>query len=482
MSPGGKQDMAQFEKLTAPTEGTPIRFENGQPVVSDNPIIPFIRGDGTGVDIWPATQKVLDAAVAKAYSGTKTIKWFKVYAGDEACDRYGTYQYLPEDTLEAIRTYGVAIKGPLTTPVGGGIRSLNVALRQIFDLYSCVRPCRYYEGTPSPHKRPQDLDVIVYRENTEDIYMGVEWEADDVVGQKLRKHLNEVVIPANGKLGKRQIPEGSGIGIKPVSKHGSQRHIRKAIQHALRLEGDKRHVTLVHKGNIMKFTEGAFRDWGYELATTEFRNDCITERESWILGNLDDNPGLSAQSNARMIEPGYDSLTPEKKAEIDSEVQSVIDTIGPSHGGGKWKQMVMVDDRIADSIFQQIQTRPQEYSILATLNLNGDYISDAAAAMVGGLGMAPGANIGETAAIFEATHGTAPKHAGLDRINPGSVILSGVMMLEFLGWQEAADLITKGLSAAIADQQVTYDLARLMDPPVEPVSCSGFADAVIQHF
>ena len=482
MSPGGKQDMAQFEKLTAPTEGTPIRFENGQPVVSDNPIIPFIRGDGTGVDIWPATQKVLDAAVAKAYTGTKTIEWFKVYAGDEACDRYGTYQYLPEDTLEAIRTYGVAIKGPLTTPVGGGIRSLNVALRQIFDLYSCVRPCRYYEGTPSPHKRPQDLDVIVYRENTEDIYMGVEWEADDVVGQELRKHLNEVVIPANGKLGKRQIPEGSGIGIKPVSKHGSQRHIRKAIQHALRLEGDKRHVTLVHKGNIMKFTEGAFRDWGYELATTEFRNVCITERESWILGNLDENPGLSAQSNARMIEPGYDSLTPEKKAEIDSEVQSVIDTIGPSHGGGKWKQMVMVDDRIADSIFQQIQTRPQEYSILATLNLNGDYISDAAAAMVGGLGMAPGANIGETAAIFEATHGTAPKHAGLDRINPGSVILSGVMMLEFLGWQEAADLITKGLSAAIADQQVTYGLARLTAPPVEPVSCSGFADAVIQHF
>ncbi len=482
MSPGGNPAMAQFEKLTAPTEGKPIRFENGQPVVSDNPIIPFIRGDGTGVDIWPATKKVLDAAVAKAYSGTKTIEWFKVYAGDEACDRYGTYEYLPEDTLQAIRTYGVAIKGPLTTPVGGGIRSLNVALRQIFDLYSCVRPCRYYEGTPSPHKRPEDLDVIVYRENTEDIYMGVEWEADDPIGRELRNHLNEVVIPANGKLGKRQIPEGSGIGIKPVSKHGSQRHIRKAIQHALRLKGDKRHVTLVHKGNIMKFTEGAFRDWGYELATTEFRDVCITERESWILGNLDKNPGLNGQSNARMIEPGYDSLTPEKKAEIDSEVQSVIDTIGASHGGGKWKQMVMVDDRIADSIFQQIQTRPQEYSILATLNLNGDYISDAAAAMVGGLGMAPGANIGETAAIFEATHGTAPKHAGLDRINPGSVILSGVMMLEFLGWQEAADLITKGLSAAIKDKQVTYDLARLMEPKEDPVSCSGFADAIIERF
>jgi len=474
--------MVKFEKLTAPSTGTAIRFENGAPVVADNPIIPFIRGDGTGVDIWPATQKVLDAAVAKAYGGIKSIEWFKVYAGDEACDLYGTYQYLPEDTLEAIRTYGVAIKGPLTTPVGGGIRSLNVALRQIFDLYCCVRPCRYYEGTPSPHKRPQDLDVIVYRENTEDIYMGIEWEADDTVGQELRQYLNDVVIPANGKLGKRQIPEGSGIGIKPVSKHGSQRHIRKAIQHALRLEGNKRHVTLVHKGNIMKFTEGAFRDWGYELATTEFRDVCITERESWILGNLEKDSGLSVQDNARMIEPGYDSLTPEKQSDLDGEVQAVIDAIGSSHGQGKWKEMVLVDDRIADSIFQQIQTRPQEYSILATLNLNGDYISDAAAAMVGGLGMAPGANIGEKAAIFEATHGTAPKHAGLDRINPGSVILSGVMMLEFLGWQEAADLITKGLSAAIANQEVTYDLARLMEPQVDPVSCSGFADAVIRHF
>ena len=474
--------MAQFTKLTAPGEGKAIRFENGQPIVPNEPIIPFIRGDGTGVDIWPATQKVLDAAVAKAYGDKRRIEWFKVYAGDEACDLYGTYQYLPEDTLEAVRRYGVAIKGPLTTPVGGGIRSLNVALRQIFDLYSCVRPCRYYAGTPSPHKRPQDLDVIVYRENTEDIYMGVEWEDSDPVGQELRKHLNEVVIPANGKLGQRQIPEGSGIGIKPVSKHGSQRHIRKAIQHALRLQGNKRHVTLVHKGNIMKFTEGAFRDWGYELATTEFRGVCITERESWILSNLEKDSSLSVQANARMIEPGYDSLTPEKKADIDAEVQGVIDAIGSSHGNGKWKEMVLVDDRIADSIFQQIQTRPQEYSILATLNLNGDYISDAAAAMVGGLGMAPGANIGENAAIFEATHGTAPKHAGLDRINPGSVILSGVMMLEFLGWQEAADLITKGLSAAIADKQVTYDLARLMEPQVEPVSCSGFAEAIIDRF
>jgi isocitrate dehydrogenase len=474
--------MASYEKLTPPTGGTPIRFENGQPVVPPDPIIPFIRGDGTGVDIWPATQRVLDAAVARAYGGARRIEWFKIYAGDEACELYGTYQYLPQDTLTAIETYGVAIKGPLTTPIGGGIRSLNVALRQIFDLYCCVRPCRYYAGTPSPHRRPQDLDVIVYRENTEDIYMGIEWDAEDPVGQELLRHINDVVIPASPKLGRKRIREGSAIGIKPVSKFGTQRHIRRAIQHALRLEGKRRHVTLVHKGNIMKFTEGAFRDWGYELATTEFRDVCVTERESWILDNLARQPGLSVADNARLIEPGYDNLTPEKRAAVDAEVSGVLAAIGESHGNGRWKEMVLVDDRIADSIFQQIQTRPQDYSVLATLNLNGDYISDAAAAVVGGLGMAPGANIGDSAAIFEATHGTAPKHAGLDRINPGSVILSGVMMLEFMGWQEAADLITRGISGAIAAGEVTYDLARLMEPPVEPITCSGFAEAVVRHF
>ncbi len=474
--------MAQFQKIIAPKQGTAITFEQGQPNVPNDPIIPFIRGDGTGVDIWPATQKVLDAAVSKAYGNQRHIEWFKVYAGDEACELYGTYQYLPEDTLEAIRTYGIAIKGPLTTPIGGGIRSLNVALRQIFDLYSCVRPCRYYEGTPSPHKHPEDLDVIVYRENTEDIYMGVEWEASDPVGSNLIDYLNNKVIPSNGKLSGRKIPIGAGIGIKPVSKNGSQRHIRKAIQHALKLEGSKRHVTLVHKGNIMKFTEGAFRDWGYELATNEFRNQCITERESWILTNNDANPNLSLENHAKLIDPGFETLTPDKKEAICNEIKIVLKSIGNSHGSDKWKDMVMVDDRIADSIFQQIQTRPQEYSILATLNLNGDYISDAAAAIVGGLGMAPGANIGDNAAIFEATHGTAPKHAGLNRINPGSVILSGVMMMEFLGWQEAAKMITNGLSKSIADGKVTYDLARLMEPQVEPLSCSGFAESVIERF
>ncbi|KGG14635.1 MULTISPECIES: NADP-dependent isocitrate dehydrogenase [unclassified Prochlorococcus] len=474
--------MDNFERISRPTKGEKILFKNGLPIVPDNPIIPYIRGDGTGVDIWPATQKVIDKALEKAYGDKRKIEWFKIYAGDEACELYGTYQYLPQDTIQAIREYGVAIKGPLTTPIGGGIRSLNVALRQIFDLYSCVRPCTYYKGTPSPHKYPENLDVIVYRENTEDIYIGIEWEANDQIGKNLIDHINNKVIPSSPTIKNRKIAEGSGIGIKPVSKNGSQRHIRRAIQHALNLKGNKRHVTLVHKGNIMKFTEGAFRDWGYELATNEFRDECITERESWILSNLYNNPELSIENNAKKIDPGFDTLTNEKKNIICNEVRSVIEKISQTHGNNQWKKMVLIDDRIADSIFQQIQTRPQEYSILATLNLNGDYISDAAAAIVGGLGMAPGANIGDEAAIFEATHGTAPKHAGLDKINPGSVILSGVMMLQFLGWDEAAKLITKGLSQSISDKKVTYDLARLMDPPEEPLSCSEFANAIIERF
>jgi isocitrate dehydrogenase len=472
-----------YEKLTPPTTGSKITFQNGKPIVPDEPIVPFIRGDGTGVDIWPVTELVIDRAVALAYGGKRQIHWYKVYAGDEACDKYGTYQYLPEDTLKAIAEYGIAIKGPLTTPVGGGIRSLNVALRQIFQLYACVRPCRYYAGTPSPHKSPEKLDVIVYRENTEDIYLGIEWRQGDSIGVKLIEFLNNEAIPATKEHGNKRIPLDSGIGIKPISKTGSQRLIRRAIEHALRLPPAKQQVTLVHKGNIMKYTEGAFRDWGYELATTEFREQCITERESWILDNLAKNPELSFEDNARQIDPGYDSLTPEKQQQICQEVAGVIETIGESHGKDRWRNKVMVNDRIADSIFQQIQTRPDEYSILATMNLNGDYLSDAAAAIVGGLGMSPGANIGDNCAIFEATHGTAPKHAGLDRINPGSVILSGVMMLEFMGWQEAADLIQKGLAGAIANRQVTYDLARLMEPTVNtPLKCSEFAKAIVENF
>ncbi len=474
--------MPNFEKLNNPTDGQVITFQDGKPIVPDDPIVPFIRGDGTGVDIWPATQKVIDASIKYSYRDKRKINWFKIYAGDEACDMYGTYNYLPDDTIEAIRHYGVAIKGPLTTPVGGGIRSLNVALRQIFDLYSCVRPCKYYSGTPSPHKSPEDLDIIVYRENTEDIYMGIEWEAKDENCINLVKYINDNVIPKSPKLKNRSLPLNAGIGIKPVSKFGSQRHIRKAIEHAKQLSGKKRHVTLVHKGNIMKFTEGAFRDWGYELVINEFRDDCITERESWILDNLEKNHEISIENNARLIEPGFNKLTNSKRNDICEEIKHVISSIGDSHGKNNWKDLVLVDDRIADSIFQQIQTRPQEYSILATLNLNGDYLSDAAAAIVGGLGMAPGANIGDKAAIFEATHGTAPKHAGLNKINPGSVILSGVMMLEYFGWNEAANLITKGLSKSIENKRVTYDLARLMTPSVEPLSCSQFADSIINNF
>ncbi|MCS6782471.1 MAG: NADP-dependent isocitrate dehydrogenase [Gloeomargarita sp. SKYBB_i_bin120] len=471
-----------YEKITPPPEGERITFVQGLPQVPDQPIIPYIRGDGIGVDIWPATRLVLDEAVRLSYGGTRKIHWFKVYAGDEACAVYGELQYLPQDTLTAIREYGVAIKGPLTTPVGGGIRSLNVALRQIFDLYACIRPCRYYPGTPSPHRHPELIDLIIYRENTEDIYLGIEWPAESQMARQLIQLLNEQFIPNTPEHQGKRIPLESGIGIKPISKTGSQRLIRRAIQHALRLPPGKQTVTLVHKGNIMKYTEGAFRDWGYELVQTEFRQQCVTERESWILENVEKNPGLSVAENARLIEPGFDHLPSAKQAALCAEVQRVLDTIGESHGQGRWRHKVMVNDRIADNIFQQIQTRPQEYSILATMNLNGDYLSDAAAAMVGGLGMGPGANLGDTCAIFEATHGTAPKYAGQDRVNPSSLILSGAMLLEFLGWQEAADLIHQALGRAIAQRQVTYDLARLMEPPVDPpLSCSGFAQAVVQH-
>jgi isocitrate dehydrogenase len=327
------------------------------------------------------------------------------------------------------------------------------------------------------------LDVIIYRENTEDIYLGIEWRQGTEMADKLIHYLNTELIPATPEHGKKQIPLDSGIGIKPISKKGSQRLVRRALEHALRLPKHKQMVTLVHKGNIMKYTEGAFRDWGYELAIAEFRDVCVTERESWILSNKERNPDITIEENARAIEPGFDAMTHDKKAEIVKEVETVLNSIWHTHGNRQWKDKVMVNDRIADSIFQQIQTRPDEYSILATMNLNGDYLSDAAAAIVGGLGMGPGANIGDSCAIFEATHGTAPKHAGLDKINPGSVILSGVMMLEYMGWQEAADLIKKGIAAAIANRQVTYDLARLMLPTVEPpLKCSEFAQAIIDHF
>jgi isocitrate dehydrogenase len=400
------------------TQGTPITYADGRYTVPDVPILPFIEGDGTGRDIWKASRKVFDAAVAKASGGKRRVVWKEMLAGEKAFNATGNW--LPDATIDDIRRYRVGIKGPLTTPVGGGIRSLNVALRQILDLYACVRPVRYIAGVPSPMKRPQDLDVVIFRENTEDVYAGIEFAAGTSEAQRLRDFLMN-------ELKSTPIREGSAIGIKPMSEFGSQRLVRRAIQHAL--DKQRSSVTLVHKGNIQKFTEGAFRDWGYQIAKAEFAGRVMTEEE--------------------------------------------VPAAGP---GGK----VVIKDRIADSVFQQVLLRPKEYAVLATPNLNGDYLSDACAAQVGGLGMAPGANIGDGYAVFEATHGTAPKYADLDKINPGSLILSGVMMFEHIGWDDVAAAIVKGIAGAIAAKQVTYDLARQMDGATE-VPTSVFADRIVEH-
>jgi isocitrate dehydrogenase len=405
----------RYRFARVPEDGEPITIRDGEVVVPDRPIIPFIEGDGTGPDIWRATRRVLDAAVEKAFGGGRRIAWMEVYAGEKAVQVTG--EWLPEETLEALREFKVGIKGPLTTPVGGGIRSLNVTLRQVLDLYACVRPVRYIPGVPSPMREPQKLDVIIFRENTEDVYAGIEWPAGSVEAARLGRFLAE-------EMGAR-VREGSAFGIKPMSEFGSKRLIAAAIRHAIQRKRPS--VTLVHKGNSMKYTEGAFRDWGYEVARERFGEHTVAE---------------SALAGA---DPG-----------------------------GR----VVIKDRIADAMFQQLLLRPDEYSVIATPNLNGDYLSDAAAAQVGGLGMAPGANIGEEVALFEATHGTAPKYAGLDKVNPGSLILSGVMMLEHMGWVDAAALVVKGLERAIQDRIVTYDLARQMEGARE-VPTSGFADAII---
>lgn len=393
--------------------------------VPNNPVIPFIEGDGIGADITPVMKDVIDAAVAKAYGGEKKIHWMEVYAGEKATRIYGENVWLPEETLAALKEYAVSIKGPMTTPVGGGIRSLNVALRQDLDLYQCVRPVRYFNGVPSPLKDPSKTDMVIFRENTEDIYAGIEWEAESENCKKVVSFLqNEMGVS------KIRFPETSGIGIKPVSKQGTQRLVRAAILYAI--DNDKPSVTLVHKGNIMKFTEGGFRDWGYELAQKEFGAQPI-----------DGGPWCSFKN--------------------------------PKTG-----KEIIIKDAIADAFLQQILLRPAEYSVIATLNLNGDYISDALAAQVGGIGIAPGANISDQYAIFEATHGTAPKYAGQDKVNPGSLILSAEMMLRHLGWKEAADLVISAMEKAIGDKQVTYDFARLMDGANE-ISCSAFGKAMIER-
>ncbi len=461
-----------YNGQSLPADGAPIQYSNGQFTVPDNPIIPYIEGDGTGRDIWKASQRVFDAAVEKAYGGRRSIKWFEVYAGEKAFRKYSTW--LPDDTVAAARDLRVSIKGPLTTPVGGGIRSLNVALRQILDLYSCVRPVKYYAGVPSPVKHPEKLDIVLYRENTEDVYSGIEFKQGTVEADKLITFLNTEML----KGGKKQIRTDSGVGIKPISITGTRRLVRAALQFAL--ESGRKTVTLVHKGNIQKFTEGAFREWGYEVATQEFRDQIITERESWILGNLEANPNLSVEENAALIEPGLEFANDEFRNAVYTEVRNVIASIQATHGNGKWKQLILVNDRIADSIFQQIIIRPEDYSVLATTNLNGDYISDAAAAQVGGLGIAPGANIGDGYAVFEATHGTAPKYADKDMINPGSVILSGVMLLDFLGWKEAAKLIETALEKTVLAKTVTYDFARQLQGATK-VGTSEFATRMIAN-
>jgi isocitrate dehydrogenase len=461
-----------YNGIAIPADGKVIEYANGIFHVPDHPVIPFIEGDGTGRDIWKASRRVFDAAVERAYGGKRKIAWFEVFAGEKAFNAF--QQWLPQDTVDAIRDFRIAIKGPLTTPVGGGIRSLNVALRQLLDLYACVRPVKYIPGLPSPVKNPERMNVIIYRENTEDVYIGIEWKSGTPEVKKLLEFLNNEMLKGTN----RQIRWDSGVGIKPISPTGTKRLVRKAIQHAL--DHGRRLVTLVHKGNIQKFTEGAFRDWGYELAKDEFRAHIITERESWIVDNKDRNAALTVEQNAAMIEPGLENATDSFKKEIYAEVKQVLDSIYATHGKGQWKKKLMVNDRIADSIFQQVVTRADEYQVLATPNLNGDYLSDACAAQVGGLGVAPGANIGDGYGCFEATHGTAPKYADKDVINPCAVIFAGMMMFDFLGWPEAARLIEDSVTRTIQQKRVTYDLERLMEGATK-LRTSEFASAIIEN-
>ncbi len=463
---------AVYNGIPLPSNGTKITFQQGKLVIPDNPIIPFIEGDGTGRDIWKASVRVFDAAVEKAYEGKRRVAWYEVFAGEKAMDRFKTW--LPDETVDAFRALHIGIKGPLTTPVGGGIRSLNVTLRQVLDLYACVRPVKYYRGIPSPVKHPERMHIVIFRENTEDVYAGIEWKQGTAEATKLIDFLNSQMLAGTNK----RVREDSGIGIKPISITGTKRLVRQAIKYAL--QNRLKSVTIVHKGNIQKFTEGAFREWGYEEATGAFRDQVITERESWIIDNLDRNPGLSVEENAKLVEPGMEFAPQSFRDMLYQEVKSVLDGIYATHGHGAWKSKLMINDRIADSIFQQIVTRPDEYAVLATPNLNGDYISDAAAAQVGGLGIAPGANIGDQHAIFEATHGTAPKYADQDVINPGSVMLSGVMMFDFLGWHEAARLIEDSLEHTIQNKTVTYDFERLMENATK-VKTSEFATHIIQN-
>ena len=468
----------KFDQITPPSRGEQISIQNGTLTVPDEPIIPFIRGDGTGPDIWAASERVFDASVAKCYDSKRKLQWMEVHAGEESFRKYG--DWLPQETVDAFDEYRVGIKGPLTTPIGKGIRSLNVALRQLLDLYACVRPVKYFSGVPSPVKRPEKVDMVIFRENTEDIYAGIDYEAGTPEAIKILNFFKEN-LPKDFKkvrFGADAI-ETVGVGLKPISAPGTERLVRAAIEYALRFK--RKSVSLVHKGNIMKYTEGAFRDWGYALAVREYRSQIVTQRESWIIANQDANAGISVEENAKQIDPGYDMMTDAQQGDVRAEVAAAL-RLMPTHGGGKWKTMLMVKDSIADITLQQVLTRPEDFDVIATPNLNGDYLSDALAAQVGGIGIAPGGNINYVTghAIFEATHGTAPKYANLDKVNPGSVILSGEMMLRYMGWVEAADAIIAALEKTIAQKTVTYDFARQMDGAKE-VKCSEFGSAIIAN-
>lgn len=462
-----------YSIVKVPQGGAKISIKDGKLQVPANPIIPFVEGDGTGRDIWHASVRVFDAAVEKAYGGKRKIHWMEVYAGEKPFKLFNSW--LPDESIEAFKEFLVGIKGPLTTPIGGGIRSLNVALRKALDLYVCQRPVRYFNGVPSPVKHPEYVDMVIFRENTEDIYTGIEFRLGTEENATFKSWFKATFPKEYAKM---RFPETAGIGIKPVSSEGTERLVRAAISWAL--ANQRKIFTLVHKGNIMKFTEGAFKDWGYGVAKREFRNEIVTERETWILGNKEKTPTLSVEENAKAIDPGYDMMSPDQQASIRQEVEEAL-ALWPTHGDGKWKAKLLIKDTIADIVFQQTITRAREFDVLAAPNLNGDYLSDALAAQVGGMGIAPGANINYLTghAIFEATHGTAPKYADLDKVNPGSVILSGEMMLRYMGWTEAADLIIKGMEGAINAKIVTYDLARMMDGATE-VKCSQFGDAVIK--
>jgi isocitrate dehydrogenase len=463
-----------YKSVIVPTDGSKITIKDGKLTVPDNPIIPFVEGDGTGRDIWRASVRVFNAAVDKAYRGKRKIRWMEVYAGEKA---YNMFQnWLPDETTEAFREFLVGIKGPLTTPIGGGIRSLNVALRQLLDLYVCLRPVRYFNGVPSPMKRPQDVDIVIFRENTEDIYTGIEFQ----YGTEDHKKFMELFKKAfNSEYDTIRFPETSGVSIKPISIEGTERLVRAAIQWAL--DNKHRSVTFVHKGNIMTHTEGAFVEWGYALAKREFRNQIVTERETWILGNKEVAPELSVEENAKMINQGFSLMSDEQKSDARQEVAEAL-KLWDTHGNGVWKNKLLVKDALADLAINTVLTRPLDFDVIATMNLNGDYISDEIAALVGGIGIAPGANINYVTghAIFEATHGTAPKYTDLDKVNPGSVILSGEMMFRYMGWTEAADLIIKGMESAIGAKTVTYDFERLMDGGTL-LSCSEFGDAIIKN-